>query len=925
MRKQFTYLFVIALMAMGNQGVLQAQDTYKKYHIHEDFSSNALPNKPSAWSINTTNSSSQTTNVYGGAGTVAWTSEMLTISASNGSGTRGAEIFFPTPQSNETMAGYEVFNMEFDWTINAATVAAKNSLGLIFMDAARTKDKPLPIFGLYLAGTDGFFHYWNMDLVCGDYGAVYTTGNGGGGFRRQGNNADETNTINESTRTSIAYTVGSTYHIRVSLNFTTKEVVSLTITDADNPENTGTITNQPFIDSDATNIGVLSIINTRGGNIGNGDNVTFAAYFDNFDIYVNEISLGRRDVTVNYLDQDGQQAKAPRVIPQQEVSLAYYALETDKNSFVEGDNYYAYNAAETTSESVVVELDGVNAINLVFKKSPAATGTYTWTGTTSVYWDELDNNFSIDGGSNVSYQNGNSVAFSNESIESKEINVPQTILLGSGNVTVSTDGYALTGDGNLTGTGNLILNPGNAGTVILGIGSNLEAQLQTGSVHIKNAATASKYTAADNVSFLIDANLSTPIEGAGGELNFNVLSEAFSSPAITNVSKVNITLSVAGRLKSADWATEWTGSVPENTEVNAINGIEDASIAGFGVNNTFLEKAKVNLGDNIRLVRYYNENAQGTDTLRIGALNGTAASVIEGGFIDGRKSTYMFGGLNTDAEFAGTIRSFIKNDTAIVTSRTSTSRTFLYKIGTGKWTLSGNSPEHSGNIVVREGTLAIGGSLIAAIDTVTIENGATLDVSGSFGIKEAYVNGTFKNTGISDLQYMYLQEGGILEGGINLSANLDLYKATLKLTVADSHTADAYDVVNIAGDFVVNEECTLDITVLKATTGDKIILINAPNGMQAATDQGFDQILINGKSITEQTACVWRPETGELEFTEDISVGIATVGTAKIVQATQYYNLTGMQVTKDATGFVIKKITYTDGSIETVKAFVKEK
>jgi autotransporter-associated beta strand protein len=444
----------------------------------------------------------------------------------------------------------------------------------------------------------------------------------------------------------------------------------------------------------------------------------------------------------------------------------------------------------------------------------------------------------------------------------------------------------------------------------------------------------------------VDANLSIPIEGAGGELNFNILSEAFSSPAITNVSKVNLTFGVAGRLKSADWATQWTGVFPENTEVNVINGVEGSLLNGFGVNNTSVEKATVNLGDSIRLLRYYNENAQGTDTLRIGALNGTATSIIEGGFIDGRKSTYMFGGLNTDAEFAGTLRSFLKNDTAVVTSRYSTSRTFLYKVGTGTWTLSGNSPEHSGNIVVREGTLAISGSLVAAVDTVTVESGATLDVSGTFGIKDVTVYGTVNNTGsmiiigdvtkpesnkditvygtfensgsISGAKNMYVKTDGVFEGSIALSNNLDLIGATIKLNVADTHTAGAYDVITIAGDLVMYEGNTLDIKVDKATKGDKIKLIDCAN-----IGGEFETILVNGKNISEQPF-VWYGETGELEVTEDFT-GIATVGTAKIVQAIQYYNLTGMQVTKNTTGFVIKKITYTDGSVETVKTFVKEK
>jgi hypothetical protein len=945
MRKLFTYLFVVALLAIGNYGVLQAQDTYKKYHIHEDFSGNALPSKPSAWTINNTNSSSQTSNVYGGAGAATWAEEMLTISGSGG-GNRGMEIFFPTPQSNPEMNGYDVIYMEFDWTINKASVTDRASLGLVFMDKDRTKDTPLPIFGIYLAGTDGFFHYWNMDTEGPEtstsgtyYGPVYTTGNGGGGFRRQGNSADETNAINQSTRTSVAYTVGSTYHVTAALNFTTKQVVSLTIADVDNPANTGTITDQAFIDTNADDLGVLAAVNTRGGNVGNnGANIDFAVYFDNFDIYVNAISLGRRDVTVNYLDQDGQAAKAARVIPQQEVGLTYSALLSDMASFVEGGNYYAYNAAATVSDQVTVDLEGANAINLIFKKSPALSGTYTWTGTTSSYWDELDNNFSVNGGADVSYQNGNSIAFSNASVANKEIIVQGNVLLGDANVTVSADGYAFSGDGKLVGDGNMVLNPGSAGTVVMGLDNALNVTVESGSVHVKHATSASKYIVPDNTDFLLElaaGNFATPVEGQGGQLNFSVLAESYNSPAITNVSGVNILLSNPGRLKSTDWTTKWTTIFPENTVVNVSN-VPDTTIVGFGAGNNALKDATVNLGDNVRLVRDYNEAAAGTDTLRIGALNGTALSYVESGWVDGRKSSYMVGGLNTDADFAGTLRSFVKNDTAVFTSRTSTSRMFLYKVGTGKQTLSGNSPEYSGNIVARGGTLAITGSLIAANDTVTVESGATLDVSGSFGILDANVNGTFELSGdatlrdvnvngtfrnkgtISGARDMFVKAGGVFEGGIDLGNTFDLTGATVKLNVEDTHIDGAYDVITVAGDALIYEGNTLSITVAKATKGDKIKLLDCAN-----IGGEFEQVLINGVAIAEKPF-IWHGETGELEATDDM-VGITDIVNVKDIQSVRYYNLTGMQVTKNTTGFVIKKITYTDGSVETVKSFVKEK
>ena len=64
----------------------------------------------------------------------------------------------------------------------------------------------------------------------------------------------------------------------------------------------------------------------------------------------------------------------------------------------------------------------------------------------------------------------------------------------------------------------------------------------------------------------------------------------------------------------------------------------------------------------------YNENSSGTDVVTSGELSGTAGSVVEGGFINGRQGTYAVGNLNTDAVFEGTIRQFMPTDSTSATS-----------------------------------------------------------------------------------------------------------------------------------------------------------------------------------------------------------------------------------------------------------------
>jgi autotransporter-associated beta strand protein len=915
MRKIFTKFFCVVLMMLGSQ-TLFAVDTYKKYHIHEDFSGNALP---SGWTTNSTNSSSQTTNVYGGAGSTTWADEMLTISGSGG-GNRGMEIFFPTPQSNPEMDGHKVINMELDWTINAAEVGAKNALGLVFMDANRTKDTPLPIFGLYLAGTDGFFHYWNLDTQGPEAapGAVFATGNGGGGFMRRLDSGN-TNDLNASTVTTISYTAGHTYHITAAMNFTTHQIESLTITDVDVPENTGTILNQPFIDPKANNLGVLAIVNTRGPNETgvrtNGNNANFTVYFDNLDIYVNEILLGRADVTINYKDRDGATVKASRVIPGEPFTSVYKLLASDKERVIEGGFYYAYDASATHTanaskgedgESVTVA-DGGVSLDVIFKKSEITSGTFVWTGADGWNWNELENNFSVNNGANISFQAGNGVALSKTDAANKEIVLDEIADLGDSNMTISAEGYAISGTGRITGTGALTIDV----PTILGVNNQLEGGAiisTTETIHVKHANAARKFKVADNTNLKLEAeaNFSTPIEGAGGVLNIDAVSDYHYTSAITNVSTVNIKLSTRGRLKSDTWSDRWIATVPENTQINVINNVEDGKSAGLGVDKNTLAKVKVNLGDSTRLLRHYNENNTGTDTLFIGELNGTAASIIEGGFIDGRTATYAFGGLNTDAVFEGIIRPFFRGDTISITK----SKLNLLKIGTGTWTLKGNA-EFGGTFTVQEGTLEfIGNTVGADTSQIVVNAGATLKGAGA-------TIGSVLTT---------IKEGGVLAGIFHFNNSLLLDENSSYKPVVNSFDENDYD--RITADGGIAAIGTLDITVNKAIKGKRITLLASADPNFYGCE--FAQVLVNGVDITANTETtedaefVWFPETSELLSLVDKNVGIQEVpaATVKTIKAVKYYDITGRPLHKEVKGFVIKQIIYDDNSVDTQKTFI---
>jgi hypothetical protein len=371
--------------------------------------------------------------------------------------------------------------------------------------------------------------------------------------------------------------------------------------------------------------------------------------------------------------------------------------------------------------------------------------------------------------------------------------------------------------------------------------------------------------------------------------------------SVSNVEKVNLVLGVAGRI-SSDYSSKWIGTFPDNAQVSVTQSID--TLARFAV-NTNIQTAKVSLGDKVSLVRHYNEVSGGTDTLKVGELNGTAGSFIEGGFVGGRKVTYAFGYLNTDAEFAGQIRPYHHPKDSVTNSDL-----MIHKVGTGRWTLSGNSPDFNGSAVeVVEGTLAIGGVLGTAGENSTyinVRTGATLQSNGA-------TLGAFQ-TGIYN--------GATLAGGVTIAGGLYVEPdATIKLHVRNFTD---FDVVTVAGDVTFDGDAILDITVDAATAGAKAKLFNVDGSLEGA----FAKIFVNGVNITTNKAdtpnakFVWHADTAELEALSTFT-GVADVTPQKEIQSIIYYNVSGIQVTEHTPGIQIRKITYTDGTVEAVKTVVK--
>lgn len=958
MKKIFTHLLLLVILAASSINLLSAQipaGYYKKYHIDQNFT--GLEAIPSGWTIATT--------IFRSGG--ASVAEGVIKTTGSGSGSRGVDIVIPTPQSN-TIIGQPADNtwyFEMDWIVNGATLGPKNALGLLVSGSKSVNLTNATtyymdgIFGLYVFG-DGFLHYTNMDPMgptkleidpafTGDplerFGTPIVSGQYPG-FNRGASTAALAATINTSTATTVTYAAGKSYHITAILNFTTQKVVKLIIKDNADTLNTQTIEDKPFLAPTmggsastvaveqrvVTDLAVISGVNTRASNAGNGSNAALNVYYDNLQIYRPELSLGQADVTINYKDRQGNTAKASRVLSKLEISTIYNLLSSDKVGFIEGTDYFAYDADATHAantgkgnndgESVVVN-NGAS-LDVVFKKSPMTAGTYVWTGAAGLNWSELEDNFSVAGSAAMSFQNGNGVAFSNAAATNKDIQIPANVNLGAGNFAVSAAGYTFSGVGRLTGTGALTIDAPTA----IGVDNRLEggAVINTSEpVYIKHASAASKYaTTLGNIALKLEpkAAFTAPITGNGGVLNIDMISENTYTPVITGFSTVNLNLAQIGKASNNAWTSPFTSVIADaNVTLNVRNILnQDTLPMTYAVAPTSLAKVKVNLGDNTRIIHNGTPGAGATISVKIGELSGTAKSSLEGNSVVSTDRTieYEVGALNTDAVFDGRIlpqltkypsrhagtELFFDSKVPGDTTWYIPSPLKLKKVGTGSWTVNGDILL-GGDITVKGGTLALGGKVASSVTQIKVDTAAVLKTKNIIA-----------ETGIA-------VNIGTLAGGLTANS-ISLTGSTLKMNVNSFADGDFDKVVTI-GDMstiaavsAANKNL-LDITVKSATANAKIKIIEVLGN----ADVTFDSIYVNGVEIKANTietpgakfVYKWNEATNSGELTSLTTfTGLKQIAADKVVKDVLYFNAAGQLVGKDAQGFIIRKTMFTDGT-----------
>ncbi len=815
-------------------------------------------------------------------------------------------------------------------------------------------------------------------------------------FRRAGANWHQADSMNLSTKLQVGYRDKHAYHIKLKLNMKTQIIEEFTISQKDSVANSQTLTNIPFLARNMAgrnsivpdsariikDISRIEGFGLRTTQLGSGINSNFEYLIDNLEVYVMKPSKGVEDVTISYIDREGGVAKTARKISAQEIDFKISLESEDKLRFEDENNYYAYDEAAThaananrdaSGESLSVVKDSVNTLFVVFKKSQKANGTYIWNGANSTNWSELEDNFSVNGVSSYSYQVGNAVAFSDANITNKEVIVSSAIQLNDASITISTPDYLFSGEGSLVGNDTLFIN---APTTLALNASTLKggAIANTNEITIKSLTPLSNLKLKqDNSVVKFDApsgSLSMNIEGQGGTVNYDAISNTIYSVKTKNVSTVNVLLKTSGAKSSNYWSGSST-SLPRNAQVNVSTDIENSKMPiAFATNLTMLDSSKVHLGNNIRIIRHANEGSGGSDRLKIGELTGSASSYIEGGYVDGRASGYEIGSLGTDAVFDGSIRPWLSKivQGAVIDSTTmlrqpdtlvwGRSGIRLDKVGTGKWTVNGSitfpgvtSTTMYNYIYVKKGTLELNNkisfsdyitkskagldSAVIAPHAINIYPKATLILKDSLLAPAVNLitlrvdtTGTLECKGNHIGAYNFDVLGNF-RGDVKLANSFSSYdKATISMNV-NSFVEGNYDVIDAQGDVTVISS-VLDITVVNAVKGQSIPMIKSMGNINLT----FSKVLVNGVDITTNTPdtegakYVWYLDEATnagtlLSLVSETSV--QNPNAYKVIKEIQLFDVLGRKIHNRSKGLVLKKIIYDDNTTEIQKYFIQDK
>lgn len=329
-----------------------------------------------------------------------------------------------------------------------------------------------------------------------------------------------------------------------------------------------------------------------------------------------------------------------------------------------------------------------------------------WRGSGSD-WDSTASNW-LKAGNPAVFSNGDRVTFSDAGAAAPNVNIPASVLAAAVDVDSSAN-YTFSGAGGISST-NALTKRG-SGTLTL----NNSTANSFGSISLdEGLLSLGNYGAGGTGKLFLNGGSLFLSAATGNPLEFN------APTTITVASQQTMggnwtgsqTVTVNGT-SSYLWSLSgtWTGY---SGRLKMGTGNVRVRLNG-GTSNTMFGSPNVAVDLGSGTSQLMNRNGA---TIEIGELSSTGASTVLSGTQTGSAaSTYNVGGKNTDATFAGVIAN-------------GGGTTSVNKVGSGTWTLAGDST-HTGATTVSQGALLVDGSL--GNSAVTVEPGALLGGDGAIG------------------------------------------------------------------------------------------------------------------------------------------------------------------------------------------------
>jgi fibronectin-binding autotransporter adhesin len=440
----------------------------------------------------------------------------------------------------------------------------------------------------------------------------------------------------------------------------------------------------------------------------------------------------------------------------------------------------------------------------------------------------------------------------------------------NGVIDVTNSATTLTVSGTLLGSGTLT-KVGQGTLIVSGINSH-------GSTIVSNGIL--------QINTTISAVGSGAIKFGGGTVRMNVSSQQ-TYPNALNVASASTLIAAGGNNNIV--GGHWSGSGTLNLDMTSggtftINAdmttnfdgtilLADTSAGTFRFNSGGSSSgvqqsvgsptATFDLGNSTVILANRNGGGDSFGNYQLGALAGGVSTFLRGSGNSGSSaSTYHIGAKNLNTTFAGTIATGSGGGGAAVN---------IVKIGTGTFTLTGNST-YNGYTTISNGVLALSGSgAIGSTTNINIIAGTALDVSArDDGTLTLNNNQILRGNG-TVLGSVTASSGSTVSPGtsiglLTITNALNLQGGSTTLMELDA-TAGTNDVIAVQGGVAYGG--TLQINLVNGTlaAGQIYKLFNAPSGQYSGSFDG-------GVSPASTNGLTW--DTSKLTVDGTLKVIVAT-------------------------------------------------